>query len=126
MERSPWHAGEQQLQAHVGVAERAGGLWLVRFATGCRINTAPFMSNCRSCCTARSMLTASMASVLEGAPGFAHSPDPGHLHFASQPAADDPAQLRNGEPIGLSALNCIRRRNRLNGHVANLTEQVSR
>ncbi len=22
MERSPWHAGEQQLQAHVGVAER--------------------------------------------------------------------------------------------------------
>lgn len=123
MERSPWHAGEQQLQAKVGVAERmeAFGRKVIRTWMPDQhrefYQQLPFMLYGAVDADGRPW-----ASVLEGAPGFAHSPDPGHLHFASQPAADDPAQLRNGEPIGLLGIELhTRRRNRLNGHVGNLS-----
>ncbi|CAI8841649.1 FAD-binding oxidoreductase [Pseudomonas sp. IT-347P] len=123
MERSPWHAGEQQLQAHVGVAERmeAFGRKVIRTWMPDQhrefYRQLPFMLYGAVDAQGRPW-----ASVLEGAPGFAQSPDPEHLHFASQPAFDDPAQLRNGEPIGLLGIELhTRRRNRLNGHVGNLT-----
>jgi len=123
MERSPWHAGEQQLQAHVGVADRmeAFGRKVIRTWMPDQhrefYQQLPFMLY--GAVDAQGM---PWASVLEGAPGFARSPDPEHLHFASQPAADDPAQLRNGEPIGLLGIELhTRRRNRLNGHVGNLS-----
>ncbi|WP_434708938.1 pyridoxamine 5'-phosphate oxidase family protein [Pseudomonas sp. R1-1] len=123
MERSPWHAGEQQLQAHVGVAERmeAFGRKVIRSWMPDQhrefYRQLPFMLLGAVDAQGRPW-----ASVLEGEPGFADSPDPEHLHFASRPAADDPAQLRNGEPIGLLGIELhTRRRNRLNGHVANLT-----
>jgi ferredoxin-NADP reductase/predicted pyridoxine 5'-phosphate oxidase superfamily flavin-nucleotide-binding protein len=125
MERSPWHAGEQQLQAKVGVAERmeAFGRKVIRTWMPDQhrefYQQLPFMLYGAVDAQGRPW-----ASVLEGAPGFAHSPDPEHLHFASQPAADDPAQLRNGEPIGLLGIELhTRRRNRLNGHVGNLSAQ---
>ncbi|WP_435034173.1 pyridoxamine 5'-phosphate oxidase family protein [Pseudomonas neuropathica] len=123
MGRSPWHAGEQQLQAHVGVAERmeAFGRKVIRTWMPDQhrdfYQQLPFMLYGAVDADGRPW-----ASVLEGAPGFAHSPDPAHLHFVSQVAADDPAQLRNGEPIGLLGIELhTRRRNRLNGHVGNLT-----
>jgi ferredoxin-NADP reductase/predicted pyridoxine 5'-phosphate oxidase superfamily flavin-nucleotide-binding protein len=123
MERSPWHAGEQQLQAHVGVAERmeAFGRKVIRSWMPDQhrefYRQLPFMLLGAVDAQGRPW-----ASVLEGEPGFADSPDPEHLHFTSHPAADDPAQLRNGEPIGLLGIELhTRRRNRLNGHVANLT-----
>ncbi|MBN6772232.1 pyridoxamine 5'-phosphate oxidase family protein [Pseudomonas granadensis] len=123
MERSPWHAGEQQLQAHVGVAERmeAFGRKVIRNWMPDQhrefYRQLPFMLLGAVDAQGRPW-----ASVLEGEPGFADSPDPEHLHFTSHPAADDPAQLRNGEPIGLLGIELhTRRRNRLNGHVANLT-----
>ncbi|MFJ2486236.1 pyridoxamine 5'-phosphate oxidase family protein [Pseudomonas sp. NPDC087639] len=122
MERSPWHAGEQQLQAHVGVAERmeAFGRKVIRTWMPDQhrefYQQLPFMVYGAVDVDGRPW-----ASVLEGASGFAHSPDPEHLHFASLPAADDPAQLRNGEPIGLLGIELhTRRRNRLNGHVDHL------
>ena len=123
MERSPWHAGEQQLQAKVGVAERMEAFGRKVIRTWMPDQHREFYQQLSF------MLYGAVdadgrpwASVLEGAPGFAHSPDPGHLHFASQPAADDPAQLRNGEPIGLLGIELhTRRRNRLNGHVGNLS-----
>jgi ferredoxin-NADP reductase/predicted pyridoxine 5'-phosphate oxidase superfamily flavin-nucleotide-binding protein len=125
MERSPWHAGEQQLQAHVGVAERmeAFGRKVIRTWMPDQhrefYQKLPFLLYGAVDADGRPW-----ASLLEGAPGFAHSPDPEHLHFASQVAADDPAQLRNGEPIGLLGIELhTRRRNRLNGHVGNLTAQ---
>lgn len=125
MERSPWHAGEQQLQAKVGVAERmeAFGRKVIRTWMPDQhrefYQQLPFMLYGAVDAQGRPW-----ASVLEGAPGFAHSPDPEHLHFASQTSADDPAQLRNGEPIGLLGIELhTRRRNRLNGHVDNLTAQ---
>ncbi len=59
------------------------------------------------------------ASVLEGAPGFAHSPDP--RASAVLPACRLLMIRRNwrdGEPIGLLGIELhTRRRNRLNGHV---------
>jgi ferredoxin-NADP reductase/predicted pyridoxine 5'-phosphate oxidase superfamily flavin-nucleotide-binding protein len=125
MERSPWHAGEQQLQAHVGVAERmeAFGRKVIRTWMPDQhrefYQQLPFLLYGAVDAQGRPW-----ASVLEGAPGFAHSPDPEHLYFASQVAADDPAQLRNGEPIGLLGIELhTRRRNRLNGHVGNLNAQ---
>lgn len=123
MERSPWHAGEQQLQAHVGVAERmeAFGRKVIRSWMPDQhrefYRQLPFMLLGAVDAQGRPW-----ASVLEGEPGFADSPDPEHLHFTRRPAADDPAQLRDGEPIGLLGIELhTRRRNRLNGHVANLT-----
>ena len=125
MERSPWHAGEQQLQAHVGVAERmeAFGRKVIRNWMPDQhrefYQQLPFMLYGAVDADGRPW-----ASVLEGAPGFAHSPDPEHLQFAALPAADDPAQLRNGEPIGLLGIELhTRRRNRLNGHVGDLNDQ---
>ena len=122
MERSPWHAGEQQLQAHVGVAERMEefGRKVIRTWMPDQhrefYQQLPFMLYGAVDAEGRPW-----ASVLEGAPGFAHSPDPEHLHFATLPAADDPAPLRNGEPIGLLGIELhTRRRNRLNGHVGDL------
>ncbi|RON59831.1 pyridoxamine 5'-phosphate oxidase family protein [Pseudomonas fluorescens] len=122
MERSPWHAGEQQLQAHVGVAERmeAFGRKVIRTWMPDQhrefYQQLPFMLYGAVDADGRPW-----ASVLEGAPGFAHSPDPEHLQFTALPAADDPAQLRNGEPIGLLGIELhTRRRNRLNGHVGDL------
>lgn len=123
MERSPWHAGEQQLQAHVGVAERmeAFGRKVIRTWMPDQhrefYQQLPFMLYGAVDAQGRPW-----ASVLEGAPGFARSPDLEHLHFATQVAADDPAQLRDGEPIGLLGIELhTRRRNRLNGHVGNLS-----
>lgn len=122
MERSPWHAGEQQLQAHVGVAERmeAFGRKVIRTWMPDQhrefYQQLPFMLYGAVDADGRPW-----ASVLEGAPGFAHSPDPEHLQFTALPAVDDPAQLRNGEPIGLLGIELhTRRRNRLNGHVGDL------
>ncbi|WP_166222054.1 pyridoxamine 5'-phosphate oxidase family protein [Pseudomonas atagonensis] len=122
MERSPWHAGEQQLQAQVGVAERMEefGRKVIRTWMPDQhrefYQQLPFMLYGAVDAEGRPW-----ASVLEGAPGFAHSPDPQHLQFTGLPADDDPAQLRNGEPVGLLGIELhTRRRNRLNGHVGGL------
>lgn len=122
MERSPWHAGEQQLQAHVGVAERmeAFGRKVIRDWMPDQhrafYEQLPFMLYGAVDAEGRPW-----ASVLEGAPGFAGSPDPQHLQLSSLPAADDPARLLNGAAIGLLGIELhTRRRNRLNGRIGNL------
>jgi predicted pyridoxine 5'-phosphate oxidase superfamily flavin-nucleotide-binding protein len=63
------------------------------------------------------------ASIVSGEPGFAHSPDPHHLHVAAKPHPDDPlaADLADGSPIALLGIElATRRRNRLNGTVCAL------
>ncbi|MBV4472675.1 2Fe-2S iron-sulfur cluster-binding protein [Pseudomonas botevensis] len=124
MERSPWHAGEQQLQAHVGVAERmeAFGRKVIRSWMPDQhrqfYQQLPFMLYGAVDGEGRPW-----ASVLEGEPGFAESPDPTHLQFTSLPATDDPAQLQAGAAIGLLGIELhTRRRNRLNGHIGSLGE----
>lgn len=122
MERSPWHAGERQLQVQVGVAERmeAFGRKVIRTWMPDQhrqfYEQLPFMLFGAVDADGRPW-----ASVLEGEPGFAHSPEPTQLHFDSLPATDDPAQLQAGAAIGLLGIELhTRRRNRLNGHIGNL------
>jgi ferredoxin-NADP reductase/predicted pyridoxine 5'-phosphate oxidase superfamily flavin-nucleotide-binding protein len=119
MDRSPWHAGEKELQAHVGVAERMEvlGRRVIRTEMPDQHRTfyqqLPFMLY-----GAVDANGNPWASVLEGAPGFAHSPEPGLLQFSSLPAADDPAQLADGASIGLLGIELhTRRRNRINGRI---------
>ncbi|VVP89866.1 Flavohemoprotein [Pseudomonas fluorescens] len=123
MDRSPWHAGEKQLQAHVGVAERmeAFGRKVIRSEMPDQHRTfyqqLPFMLYAAVDADGRPW-----ASILEGHPGFAHSPEPGLLQFRSLPAFDDPAQLSDGSAIGLLGIELhTRRRNRINGHVSAMT-----
>jgi ferredoxin-NADP reductase/predicted pyridoxine 5'-phosphate oxidase superfamily flavin-nucleotide-binding protein len=123
MDRSPWHAGEKQLQAHVGVAERmeAFGRRVIRTEMPDQHRTfyqqLPFMLY-----GAVDAEGNPWASLLEGEPGFAHSPAPDALHFNSLPAADDPAQLTEGAAIGLLGIELhTRRRNRINGRVNTLS-----
>ncbi|MCF4995265.1 2Fe-2S iron-sulfur cluster binding domain-containing protein [Pseudomonas syringae] len=125
MERSPWHAGEQQLQTRVGVAERMESFGRKVIRTWMPDQHREFYRQLPF------MLYGAVdadgfpwASVLEGAPGFAHSSDPQHMQFNSLPATDDPAQIRADAAIGLLGIELhSRRRNRLNGHVGNLNAQ---
>lgn len=123
MDRSPWHAGEKQLQAHVGIAERMEvlGRKVIRREMPDQHRTfyeqLPFMLY-----GAVDADGNPWASILEGPPGFAHSPTPGALQFRSLPGADDPAQLTEGAAIGLLGIELhTRRRNRLNGRVGAMT-----
>lgn len=123
MEHSPWHAGEKQLQAHVGVAERmdALGRRVIRREMPDQHRTfyqqLPFMLY-----GAVDADGNPWASILEGAPGFAKSPEPGLLEIGSLPGRDDPAQLQDGAAIGLLGIELhTRRRNRLNGRVGAVT-----
>lgn len=123
MDRSPWHAGEKQLQAHVGVAERMDTL-------GRRVIRGEMPDQHRQFYQQLPfMLYGAVdadgnpwASVLEGPPGFAHSPAPALLQFDSLPGSDDPAQLQDGAAIGLLGIELhTRRRNRMNGRVGAVT-----
>jgi len=58
------------------------------------------------------------ASLLVGAPGFIHSPNPKLLHIAATPSVEDPfaESLRDGATIGGLGIEFnTRRRNRVNG-----------
>ncbi|WP_397452247.1 pyridoxamine 5'-phosphate oxidase family protein [Pseudomonas sp. NA-150] len=64
-------------------------------------------------------------TILEGPPGFAHSPDPKTLQFDALPHAGDPAlvNFKIGSPVAILGIDFItRRRNRINGHISSLTE----
>lgn len=66
-----------------------------------------------------------LATLLEGEPGFASSPDPKTLRIRSLPGTDDPAHgtIRNGQEIGLLGIElATRRRNRANGVVFEVDE----
>ncbi|VVO07957.1 pyridoxamine 5'-phosphate oxidase family protein [Pseudomonas fluorescens] len=123
MDRSPWHAGEKQLQAHVGIAERmeAFGRRVIRTEMPDQHRTfyqqLPFMLYGAVDADGKPWV-----SIIEGEPGFAYSPEPGVLHFRSLPSADDPAQLSDGAAIGLLGIELhTRRRNRINGRINTLS-----
>jgi predicted pyridoxine 5'-phosphate oxidase superfamily flavin-nucleotide-binding protein len=66
-----------------------------------------------------------LATLVEGPPGFASSPDPARLVVGAMPAPGDPvrARLQEGTPAGLLGIDlATRRRNRLNGIVAQVSE----
>jgi ferredoxin-NADP reductase/predicted pyridoxine 5'-phosphate oxidase superfamily flavin-nucleotide-binding protein len=123
MDHSPWHVGEKELQARIGVSERMDVL-------GRRVIRDHMPDQHRSFYQQLPFMVYGAvdaeglpwASVLEGEPGFAHSPEPGLLQFSSLPAVDDPAQLGAGAAIGLLGIELhTRRRNRINGHIGAMT-----
>jgi predicted pyridoxine 5'-phosphate oxidase superfamily flavin-nucleotide-binding protein len=62
-----------------------------------------------------------LATVLQGAPGFASAPDDGRLDIATLPDAGDPAYtlVTEGRPVGVLGIDLsTRRRNRENGTIA--------
>jgi predicted pyridoxine 5'-phosphate oxidase superfamily flavin-nucleotide-binding protein len=117
---SPYHPGEQAMQQRAGVRDKAE-----RLARGLR----DFMPDQHRDFFAELpfLLVGSVddlgrvwTSVLTGAPGFAHSPDPRSLRIDARPGTDDAlaATLRLGAPLGLLGIQLeTRRRNRMNGRV---------
>ncbi|WP_273819700.1 pyridoxamine 5'-phosphate oxidase family protein [Pseudomonas asplenii] len=124
---SPWHAGERQMQARVGVAERMAelGTRVVRDYMPDQhrdfFRQLPFML-----LGAVDEAGRPWASLFEGEPGFAFSPDPKHLLIDSFPQPEDPTYkaVRQGAALGLLGIELhTRRRNRINGRIHSLGEQ---
>ena len=127
IEQSPWHAGERQLQAAVGVAERMA-------VVGPKVIRDHLPEQHRDFYPLLPYLLLGVvdeqgipwATLVEGAPGFAHSPDPQTLQVDSQPSLNDPARagLRDGAAVGVLGIDLnTRRRNRMNGRVAALDHE---
>ncbi|MDT6964010.1 pyridoxamine 5'-phosphate oxidase family protein [Cupriavidus sp. SZY C1] len=118
---TPWHTGERQLQASIGVETRLAevGPRVVRdympdqhrdfFAMLPSIVIGTVAPDGRP-----------WATVRAGQPGFLHSPDPRRLDVTLVRDADDPADagMEDGNAIGLLGIQpATRRRNRMNGAV---------
>lgn len=118
---SPWHAGEKQLQARVGVAEQMEvfGRKVIRDYLPEQhrdfYHQLPFVLIGTVAADGHAW-----AGVLEGSPGFAHSPEPRTLQLDVPLDPRDPCStaLQDGTAIGLLGIELhSRRRNRLNGQV---------
>lgn len=119
---SPFHAGEQAVQARLGVRDDVEpwarmALRPVMPEQHRRFYAQlPFMV-----AAARDERGRPWATLLTGRPGFARSPDPGRLVLATQPVPGDALQgaLQPGDDLGLLGIELhTRRRNRVNGRVA--------
>ncbi|MDF3241082.1 pyridoxamine 5'-phosphate oxidase family protein [Pseudomonas veronii] len=124
IEHSPWHAGERQMQASAGAAERMDMI-------GAKVIRDHLLEQHRGFYPLLPYLMLGVvdahgmpwATMIEGAPGFAHSPDPHTLQIDSLPGSGDPARsaLQPGAAVGLLGIDLdTRRRNRLNGRVGAL------
>ena len=122
MATSPFHAGEQAIQAALGVRakiESAGRRMIRDFMS--EQHRAFFAELPYLFIGARDSTDRPWASLLAGAPGFAHAPDPRTLRIDARPAPDDPlaGALTPGAEVGLLGIEPpTRRRNRLNGPIA--------
>jgi hypothetical protein len=123
---SPFHAGEQALQARVGMRER-----LAKFGPKAIRDFMPdqhrelFAELPFVVVGALDAGRRPWASVLVGPPGFLSSPDPRTLRIAARPAAGDPIApgLVAGAPVGLLGIQPeTRRRNRMNGTIVEAGE----
>jgi predicted pyridoxine 5'-phosphate oxidase superfamily flavin-nucleotide-binding protein len=118
---SPFHAGELRAQALAGAAPAAAP---IRNHMPDQHRTffplLPFV-----CVAVADADGWPLATLVQGAPGFASSPDPARLHVAALPTPCDPvrARLAAGAPVGMLGIDlATRRRNRLNGVVAQVEE----
>lgn len=120
-EGSPWHAGEQAMQARVGVRDRME-------MAGRRVLRDFMPDQHREFFTQLPTLFVGSldaerrpwASIVVGRPGFIGSPDPRLLTIDAAPLPGDPLaqNLKVNAPLGLLGLQPeTRRRNRANGRV---------
>jgi uncharacterized protein len=121
---SPFHAGEQAIQARLGVQ---GQIEL----QGRRVIRDYLLDQHRQFFAQLAYLLVGTvdaagcpwASIVVGPPGFLRSPDPHTLRIKAQPLLGDPLGniLNNGIDMGLLGIELhTRRRNRLNGVVTNV------
>ncbi|AZF00869.1 putative iron-sulfur binding protein [Pseudomonas orientalis] len=124
IEQSPWHAGERQLQASAGAAERMALI-------GPKVIRDHLPQQHRDFYPLLPYLVVGTvdeqgipwATMLEGAPGFAHSPDPYRLQIDSLAPTSDPARagITTGAAVGVLGIDLnTRRRNRMNGRIGAL------
>ncbi|OCW27631.1 flavin-nucleotide-binding protein [Pseudomonas aylmerensis] len=124
IEHSPWHAGERYLQHNAGAAERMA-------VVGPKVIRDHLPEQHRDFYPLLPYLVLGVvdeqglpwATMIEAAPGFAHSPDPQTLQIDSVPSVSDPARaaLHRGASVGVLGIDLnTRRRNRLNGRIGSL------
>jgi len=126
-DQSPFHPGEQALQARVGrreTSERVGRRMILDFMPD--EHREFFASLPLVFVGSLDDAGRPWASVLTGAPGFLHAPHARALHVAGQPAPGDPLSrnLAAGAPVGLLGLEFqTRSRIRMNGVVSGVDSQ---
>ncbi|MGN5476535.1 pyridoxamine 5'-phosphate oxidase family protein [Cupriavidus basilensis] len=119
---SPFHTGEIAAQERAGVRDQMA-------AIGQRMIRAEMPEQHRIFFSQLPFMVAGAvdgdglpwATLLAGEPGFAWSPDPGHLRIDALPLAGDPLlqSMEQGASIGLLGIELpTRRRNRMNGTIA--------
>jgi predicted pyridoxine 5'-phosphate oxidase superfamily flavin-nucleotide-binding protein len=118
----PFHAGELQAQRLAGSAPAAAPI-----RAAMPEQHRAFFPLLRFVCVAVPDANGwPLATLVEGEPGFANSPDPARLAVGALPSFDDPARARlsEGTPVGLLGIDLgTRRRNRLNGIVAQVSAE---
>ena len=119
--RSPFHAGEREIQSRVGVRERMD-------QRGARAIRDFMPEQHRAFFALLPLLFIStqtpegwpVATALTGPPGFVASPDPRTLRIAGKAST-----LTRGAPIGILGIDfSTRRRNRANGRIAAIVPGV--
>ncbi len=123
---NPFHAGELAVQQRLGVADRMRGIGQQVVRTHLPQQHREFFAQLPF------VLVGSVdaqqrpwASVLVGEPGFIGSPDARSLSFAARPVPGDPLAegLTVGAPLGFLGIELhTRRRNRMNGHVSEVSD----
>jgi ferredoxin-NADP reductase/predicted pyridoxine 5'-phosphate oxidase superfamily flavin-nucleotide-binding protein len=121
-ELSPFHAGEQQVQEHLGVRDEIEP-WARKVVRGHLPDEhrrfyarLPFVV-----AAARDGRGRPWATLLVGEPGFVRSPDARTLAIDARPAAGDALEdaLASGVDVGFLGIElATRRRNRVNGRVS--------
>lgn len=118
---SPWHRGERAIHERMGNAAQmeSFGRRVIRDHMPDQhrqfYNQLPFMVLGAVDAQGRPW-----ATLLEGQPGFMHSPEPRQLEIAALPGEGDPlrAALVDGAAVGMLGIELhTRRRNRLNGRI---------
>jgi hypothetical protein len=123
-----WHAGEQAMQARLGLAEKMA-------EHGARVIRSFMPDQHRSFFAQLPFLLvgsvdgsgAPWASMLTGRPGFVDSPDPTHLQITATAMPGDPltGALKVGERLGILGIElATRRRNRMNGEIINVSDDA--
>jgi ferredoxin-NADP reductase/predicted pyridoxine 5'-phosphate oxidase superfamily flavin-nucleotide-binding protein len=120
---SPWHSGERSIHQRMGNAAQleSFGRRVIRDYMPDQhrdfYGQLPFMV-----IAALDAQGQPWASLIEGQPGFMHSPEPKRLDVRALPGRGDPVReaMIDGAPIGMLGIELhSRRRNRLNGTVLN-------
>ncbi len=121
---SPFHEGEQQVQARVGVRERVEHLGRNLVRDFMPDEHREFFEGLPFLVVGSADAQGSLwASLLPGEPGFVQAPGARRLLVRAEPLPGDPlaGNLLLGAPLGLLGIELsTRRRNRVNGRIAQL------